>query len=169
MINHEEIINRLELKPHPEGGYYRESYRSEETIERNSLPDRYNSGRSFSTSIYYMLVGEQISVFHKLKSDEIWHFYYGSPLLIHLLDAKSGYKQLKLGNNLLSGETLQFVIPKETFFAAEVENKNSFALIGCTVSPGFEFADFEFGIIDHLIKHFPQQKELILRLTNIDE
>lgn len=169
MINHEEIIKRLELKPHPEGGCYREVYRSEENIDSNQLPDRYNGNRSFSTSIYYMLVGEQISVFHKLKSDEIWHFYFGSPLLIHLLDAKSGYKKIKLGNNLISGEILQFVISKETFFAAEVEDKNSFALIGCTVSPGFEFADFEFGIADKLINQFPQQIDLILRLTKKDE
>lgn len=169
MINHEEIIKRIELIPHPEGGYYREIYRSEEKIDIIHLPERFNGERSFSTSIYYMLVKEQISVFHKLKSDEIWHFYYGSPLFIHLLDTKSGYKKLKLGNNLLDGETPQFIIPKETFFAAEVVDKKSFALIGCTVSPGFEFADFEFGIADQLLKQFPQQKELIIRLSKKDE
>lgn len=169
MINHEEILKRFELIPHPEGGYYREIYRSEEKIDINHLPERFNCERSFSTSIYYMLVKEQISVFHKLKSDEIWHFYYGSPLFIHLLDAKSGYKKLKLGNNLPDGETPQFIIPKETFFAAEVVDKKSFALIGCTVSPGFEFADFEFGIADQLLKQFPQQKELIIRLSKKDE
>ncbi|MBS3946326.1 MAG: cupin domain-containing protein [Melioribacter sp.] len=169
MINHEEIIKRIELIPHPEGGYYREVYRSEENIISNQLPDRYNSKRSFSTSIYYMLVKEQISVFHKLKSDEIWHFYHSSPLHIHLLDAKSGYKKLKLGNNLIAVEIPQFVIPKGTFFAAEVVDKKSFTLIGCTVSPGFEFADFEFGIADQLLKQFPQQKELIIRLSKKDE
>lgn len=168
MINHDEIIKRIELIPHPEGGYYREIYRSEEKIDINHLPERFNGARSFSTSIYYMLVKEQISVFHKLKSDEIWHFYYGSPLFIHLLDTKSGYNKLKLGNNLLDGEIPQFIIPKETFFAAEVVDKKSFALIGCTVSPGFEFADFEFGIADQLLKQFPQQKELIIRLSKKD-
>lgn len=169
MINHKEIIKRLELKPHPEGGFYREIYRSEEKIDKNSLPGRYKGDRSFSTSIYYMLIGEQISVFHKLKSDESWHFYSGSPLFIHILDSKSGYKKIKLGNNIITGETPQFIISKETFFAAEVEDKKSYTLIGCTVSPGFEFADFEFGKIDQLIKQFPEQVKLIKRLGKQDE
>lgn len=169
MTDYKEIIKQLELNPHPEGEYYKEIYRSAEKISKEFFPSRYNGARSFSTSIYYMLAGEQISVFHKLESDEIWNFYSGSPLYIHLLDEKNGYKKVKLGNKFLNGELPQYIIPRGTFFAAEVEDKNSYSLIGCTVAPGFEFEDFEFGNANQLIKQFSEQKELILRLSKKDE
>lgn len=163
MNNYNEIVKFFKMLPHPEGGYYREVYRSEEIIKKDFLPGRYNEDRAFSTSIYYMLAGEQISHFHKLKSDEIWHFYLGSHLIIHMLDHKSGYEKIQVGNNLTNGEIPQLIIQKEKYFAAEVSDKNSFSLIGCTVSPGFDFNDFEFGTEEILISSFPEYTELIKR------
>jgi hypothetical protein len=164
MIDPFEIIQLLKLIPHPEGGYYREVYRSDEIVKKESLPIRYNGNRSVSTSIYYMLVGEQVSRFHRLKSDEIWHFYLGSQLIIHILDHKSGYEKITVGNDLNNGELPQLIIQKEKYFSAEVSDKNSFSLIGCTVAPGFDFNDFEFGQEEKLINSFPEYAELIKRL-----
>ncbi len=158
------LIQELKLQPHPEGGFFSEIYRSHEMIERGSLPKRYTGNRSFSTSIYFMLLKEQVSLFHCILSDEIWHFYKGSPVIIHCLD-KKGYKSVKLGNNLSNNEKFQFVIKAGTWFAAEVENKNSFSLVGCTVSPGFDFSDFELARRSKLLTSFPNLNDLIIRFT----
>ena len=159
-------INKLGLKSHPEGGFYREVYRSEEVMENGKLPKRYSGERNFSTSIYFLLNKEQISTFHKLKSDEIWHFYTGSPLKIHIITQDGIYKVMKLGIDLSNGENLQIVIPHNNWFAAELLDKSSFSLIGCTVSPGFDFNDFIIGKRKYLTQLFPQHKDLIERLTN---
>lgn len=162
-------IHKLDLLKHPEGGYYKEIYRSEEVIPIEALPDRYSDKRNVSTSIYFMLDKEQVSHFHKLQSDEIWHFYYGVSLTIHMIDESGNYSIQKLGRNLDEGEALQFVIPKCTWFAAEVNDKKSFSLIGCTVAPGFDFADFELAKRGELVKQFPLLKEIIEQFTaNID-
>lgn len=160
-MKYDEIIDGLGLHPHPEGGYYKEIYRSGEIIPKETLPDRYKSDRAISTSIYYMLTGEDFSSFHRLKSDEIWHFYSGSQIILHLLDEKTGYKQIILGNNFFNGEIPQFVIEKGIYFAAEVADKSSYSLIGCTVAPGFDFEDFEFADEGILINSFPSQRDLI--------
>ena len=158
-------INKLDLIKHPEGGYYKEIYRSEEVIAKEALPGRYSAERNVSTSIYFLLAKAQVSHLHKLQSDEIWHFYYGHSLTIYMIDEKGKYAEQKLGRNLDEGEALQFVIPKSTWFAAEVNDKNSFSLIGCTVAPGFDFADFELAKREELIKLFPQHKSIIESLT----
>ncbi|MFA6979359.1 MAG: cupin domain-containing protein [Ignavibacteriaceae bacterium] len=158
-------IHKLDLIKHLEGGYYKEIYRSEEVIALEALPDRYSGERNVSTSIYFMLDKEQVSHFHKLQSDEIWHFYYGGSLTIYMINESGNYSVQKLGRNLDEGEALQFVIPKCTWFAAEVNDKKSFSLIGCTVAPGFDFADFELSKREELVKQFPQYKSLIERLT----
>ena len=157
------IIEKLKLIPHPEGGFFNEIYRSGESIEVQSLHSRYNSKRCFSTSIYYLLIGEQKSHFHKLKSDEVWHFYKGSPVIIHCLHENNGYIQIKIGSDFSNDIFPQYVIEKGTWFAAEVADKNSYSLIGCTVAPGFEFDDFELGSSKHLTEKFPGHKELIAR------
>jgi len=159
-------INKLGLKSHPEGGFYREVYRSEEIIENYKLPKRYSGERNFSTSIYFLLNQEQTSSFHKLKSDEIWHFYTGSPLKIHVISENGIYKEVKLGLDFNNDENLQIVIPHNNWFAAELLNKSSFSLIGCTVSPGFDFRDFVLGKRKDLAKLFPRHKDLLKRLTN---
>jgi len=156
-------VKQLGLIKHPEGGYFKEVYRSGEIIRQNHLPKRYKSARNFSTSIYFLLEEKQFSSFHKLKSDELWHFYDGSAVLIYIIDKKGNLSFHKLGKQ--EGESFQLTIEKGNWFAAEVENKKSFSLFGCTVSPGFHFEDFELGNRYILINIFPHHKELINRLT----
>jgi len=158
-----QYIKQLQLKKHPEGGYFKEVYRSVELILPEHLPKRYKSTRNFSTSIYFLLEGKQFTSFHILKSDELWHFYDGSAVLLYNINQKGEISVKKLGRD--QDCELQLTIEKENWFAAEIEDKKSFALFGCTVSPGFEFDDFELGNSDDLIKKFPQHSALIKRLT----
>jgi len=161
----EVIIEKLELIEHPEGGYFREIYRSDEITNKNALPGRYDTERCFSTSIYYLLCGNQTSNFHKLKSDEIWYHQLGSNLIIHCLSELNGYEMIKLGNSFSKNIFPQIVIKKGTWFAAEVENKNSFSLIGCNVAPGFEYSDFELAEKDFLKSQYPDFEMLIEKFT----
>lgn len=164
--NAEEWIRDLDLSPLPEeGGWYREVYRSKEYISKNSLPDRFQSKRTFSTSIYYLLKGCDFSAFHRIKQEEIWHFYEGSSLTIHIIEKDGIYKQVKLGRDFDSGAVFQVVINKGDLFAATVNNKNSFSLVGCTVAPGFEFEDFEAPNRGQLLELYPEHKDIIRKLT----
>lgn len=158
-------IEKLDLKPHPEGGYFRDTYRSEEIFEVDQLPDRYQAARSFSTAIYYLLKGNQFSALHRLKSDEVWHFYVGSSLVIHIISEVGEYSEIKLGNTLTNREVFQAVVPAGCWFGVTVNDKNSFALVGCTIAPGFDFSDFELGDRENLLKQFPQHKAIIEKLT----
>lgn len=159
-------ITKLQLASHPEGGYYKEIYRAGEIYYAEHLPGRYSGNRSFSTSIYFLLEGKQISKFHKLESDELWHFYDGSGIKIYILNNSAGLSEIILGNDLDKGEIFQTVIEKGNWFAAEVIDKSSYSLIGCTVSPGFDYTDFELANREILVEKFPFNKELIMRLTN---
>jgi predicted cupin superfamily sugar epimerase len=156
-------IKKLGLKKHPEGGYYREVYRSVEKILSGHLPKRYKSKRNFSTSIYFLLEGEQYSAFHLLQSDELWHYYDGSDVIVYIINKNGELSKKKLGKT--KGAEFQIVIEKHSWFAAELDDKKSFSLFGCTVSPGFEFEDFRLGDRKTLIKKFPQYISLIERLT----
>jgi uncharacterized protein len=158
------FINNLQLKPHPEGGYFRESYRASENIPAEALPKRFRGKRSFSTSIYYLLRKNDRSVFHRIKSDECWHFYAGETLLIHVIENNGNYNCVKLGKDIASGETFQFVVPANTWFASEPAPNTMFSLAGCTVAPGFDFADFEIADKENLFILFPQQVDIISRL-----
>jgi uncharacterized protein len=158
-----QYIKQLKLNKHPEGGYFKEVYRSGELILPEHLPKRYKSTRNFSTSIYFLLVGKQFSAFHLLQSDELWHYYDGSAVLLYIITEKGELSVKKLGKK--KDCELQLIIEKQNWFAAELEDKKSFALFGGTVSPGFEFEDFELGRRDFLIKKFPQHSTLIKRLT----
>jgi uncharacterized protein len=164
MINVNYWINHLELLPHPEGGYFKENYRSSESIASVALPDRFDGDRSFSTAIYFLLRSEDRSVFHRIKSDEVWHFYQGSTLLIYVLQ-ENKLKIHKVGSDLEKGESLQVVIPANCWFGAHVEKENSFALCGCTVAPGFDFRDFEMADRQDLLKKYPGFEKEIIRLT----
>ncbi|MBI3125374.1 MAG: cupin domain-containing protein [Ignavibacteriales bacterium] len=159
------IAEQLGLLPHPEGGYFKEIYRSEGKIKKAALPERYSDDRNFCTSIFFMLSGNDKSHFHRIKSDEIWHYYSGTTLVLHLIDLAGNYSTVKIGNDILAGETPQAVISHGNWFAAEVEDKNSYALVGCTVSPGFDFADFELARQAYLSEKFPQHFDLIKRFT----
>ena len=159
----QKYIKQLQLKKHPEGGYFKEVYRSGEIILPEHLPKRYKQSRNFSTSIYFLLEGKQFSSFHLLQSDELWHFYDGSAVLLYIINQKGELTVKKLGRD--EDCELQLTIEKQSWFAAELENNKSFALFGCTVSPGFDFDDFEMGRRDELIKKFPQHSALMKRLT----
>jgi uncharacterized protein len=154
-------INKLQLLKHPEGGYYREVYRSEEFIHKKNLPDRYSSFRSFSTSIYFLLESHEFSAFHQLKSDEIWHFYEGSAITIVMILPEGEIKKVILGRNPDGNENHQALIPKGCWFAAQVNQSDSFSLVGCTVAPGFDFEDFEIGKREKLINLFPKYASII--------
>jgi len=166
MLNSKEWIQKLKLTPHPEGGYFNEVYRSTELINKSALPERYKSDRCFGTSIYFLLESGQFSSFHKLKSDETWHFYYGIPIDIYILSVHGNLEIVTLGNNIFRGEQLQYTIPKNHWFGAAPRGDNHFSLVGCTVYPGFDFLDFELGNRKDLIKMFPYHTDVILQLTN---
>ena len=164
MLTSKEIISTLKLNPHPEGGYFKEIYRSKGVIKKDSLDFIKHGDRNYSTSIYFLLNQDDYSAFHRIKQDEIWHFYLGSTLLLHTINYKGDYKRIRIGNNIMEEEVLQYVVPAGTWFASELENKNEFALCGCTVSPGFDFNDFELPEKNQLLKLFPLHEEIINRL-----
>jgi uncharacterized protein len=159
-------IKKLGLISHPEGGYYRESYRSDEMIPVGGLPVRFAGGeRVFSTAIYFLLSGRDFSAFHRLHSDEMWHFYTGAPLTIHSLDEKGGYSRWRLGCDGEKEAAFQVVIKAGSWFGASLEEIDSFALVGCTVAPGFDFRDFEMADRSELIRLYPEHRALIEQLT----
>ena len=158
-------IQKLNLQIHPEGGYYRETYRSSEVISVNNLPDRYTGSRSYYTSIYFLLTGKDISAFHRIKSDEIWHFYFGSSITLYRIDPDGMLFKTKIGNDLDNGELFQTYVKAGHWFGAKVNDPSSFTLVGCTVAPGFDFADFELGNRKELIKAYPRHREIIELLT----
>ena len=158
-------IENLQLEPHPEGGYFRQTYRAEMVIAREGLPAGFSGNRAVSTAIYFLLEGKNFSAFHRLRSDELWHFYMGGPLVVHVIEPEGNYSQIALGHDPEAGQVLQAVVRAGCWFASHVANWNSFALVGCTVSPGFDFDDFEMGRREKLIASYPQHRELIEQLS----
>jgi predicted cupin superfamily sugar epimerase len=158
-------IEKLELQPHPEGGYFRQTYVSEVVIAREALPKPFPGARAASTAIYFLLEGTDFSAFHRLQSDEIWHFYAGGAIVVHVIDAEGEYLKIPLGVELDAGQVPQAVVKAGCWFASEVINGNGYALVGCTVAPGFDFADFEMAKRVELVAKYPQHRELIERLT----
>jgi len=165
MTKPELIIKALKLDPHPEGGYFRETYRSKGIISKEELGEKFSGERNFSTCIYFLLTAESFSAFHRIIQDEAWHFYEGSPLFLHMISPEGEYTRVIIGRNFEKGEVPQFVVPGGTWFAAEVSREDSFSLLGCTVAPGFDFADFEMGVRKDLIKLFPDLRETIFKLS----
>ena len=156
-------ITRLELQPHPEGGYFRQTYKSDLILPADSLP--HGRPRSASTAIYFLLEGTNFSAFHRLRSDEMWHFYSGAPLAVHVINPEGRYSKLVLGPDPDASQCLQAVVPAGSWFASHVEDWKSWALVGCTVAPGFEFEDFEMAKRDLLSNLYPQHREVIARFT----
>ncbi len=176
-------IEKLRLEPHPEGGYFRQTYRSDLMIPGEALPG-FGGARAASTAIYFLLEAETFSAFHRLRSDEMWHFYAGALLVVHVIDPSGSYSSILLGNDLEAGQQLQAVVRAGCWFGAEVgenphfsQNRGKvghspdplspppYALVGCTVAPGFEFADFEMAKQEELTARYPQHVEVIRRLT----
>ncbi len=158
----DQLIRYYQLLPHPEGGYFKETYRSGSTIDTGS--NAFPGGRSYSTAIYFLLQRQDFSAFHRIKSDEIWHFYAGGTLLIHVIDLAGNLSTIRLGRNTDAGDTFQAVVSAGCWFASEPAGAD-YALVGCTVAPGFDFSDFELAEKEKLSADFPQHQDIIARLT----
>jgi len=158
-------IDRLSLSPHPEGGYFRVTYQSSLTIVQDALPSVFHGNRSASTAIYFLLAEKDFSAFHRIASDELWHFYAGSALMVYVIDPEGNYSELHLGDGFEAGEVFQAVVKAGCWFASRLKNRAGFALVGCTVAPGFDFADFEMAKRSELIATYPEHRTLIEELT----
>ncbi|GLQ88976.1 cupin domain-containing protein [Dyella flagellata] len=156
----DDLIRQLNLQPHPEGGYYQRTYQSNEYVVKTD-----NTRRRASTGIYYLLHGQAYSAWHRIDSDEMWHFYGGDPLLIHVLDDGGEWRVRRLGNPLLEpAASFQLVVPAGCWFAAEREGTLGYSLVGCTVAPGFEFDTFELADTQTLLHRYPAHADVIRRL-----
>lgn len=158
-------IQHLNLLPHPEGGYYREVYRSEHPLQPYALPAGIDTIRSLATSIYFLLEGTQVSKLHRIKSDETWHFYAGGSLTVFVIDEAGKVEEIRLGGEPEKGEVFQATVPAGSWFGAAVNQPQSYSLVGCTVAPGFDFRDFEMGNRKSLLKLYPKHRALIEKLT----
>ena len=161
-----DIINQFDLTEHPEGGFYKETYRSKSKISNENLASNFVGDRNVSTCIYFLLTPEKFSAFHKINQDEIWHFYKGTTLKLHMISPTGEYSFVLIGNDLANNEQPQFVVPATYWFAAEVIQENSYAFTGCTVAPGFDFRDFVLPERKELTVLFPQHKDIITKLTH---
>ena len=150
------------MSPHPEGGFYRATYKSDLTIAQSALPGNFHGNRSASTAIYFLLAGNDFSAFHRLASDEVWHFYAGSALVVYVIDPEGNRSELHLGDGAFQG-----VVNAGCWFASRLKDPSGFALVGCTVAPGFEFADFELAARAELIRIYPAHRKLIEELTRL--
>lgn len=156
-----DLVKKYEMLPHPEGGWYKETYRSNELINGIALPERFSENRSFSTAIYFLMENGNFSGFHRIKSDECWHFYAGQTLLVYVINNTGNLDIIRLGNNIELGECFQYVVPANCWFASRPANESEFSFVGCTVAPGFDFADFELAVADNLSLEYPQHKSII--------
>lgn len=157
-------IEKLGLQPHPEGGNFREIYRSAQIFPGSQCVPARKTSRCSATSIYFLLKEKQVSTWHRLKSDEIWYFHQGSTVIIHTFSQGVGYQRFRLDNSPLPDHFPQVVIPAHTIFGAEMEDKKSYGLVGCVVSPGFEFEDFELIKSEELVENFPKYRAIINKL-----
>jgi uncharacterized protein len=164
----QELIVRLGLQPLPlEGGYYRETYRSADSLPSNALPGRFANSKSAGTAIYYLLTPDTFSALHRLPTDEIFHFYLGDPVQMLLLAADGQGQTIVLGDDLAAGHQPQFVVPRNVWQGSRLLEGGSFALLGTTMAPGFDFADYEPGYRTELQARYPAFASLILELTRV--
>jgi len=155
----QELISQLKLEQHPEGGYYRSTYQSDLTTKCTQ------GERPLYTSIYFLLSSGDVSHFHRLQSDEIWYFHGGSSLTVHMITPAGKYEEVALGLDIENGEVPQFIVTKNTIFGSSVKDINTYSLVGCMVSPGFDFADFELFEQGDLLAQYPEHHEIIKKLT----
>ena len=154
-------IDDLKLSPHPEGGYFRATYKADLTIPHSALPSPFGGNRAASTAIYFLLEGKDFSAFHRIAADEVWHFYAGNGLVVYVIDAEGNASELPLG----SDAGFQAVVKAGCWFASRLKEPVGFALVGCTVAPGFEFEDFEMAKRAELVRAYPAHRKLIEELT----
>lgn len=158
-------VEKYTMQPHPEGGFYAETYRSTETIPQEALPKRFGGDRNFGTAIYFLLENHHFSALHRIASDEIWHFYAGNALEITCIDPNGKLEIIRLGNNPENGEVFQYAVPAGVWFGSKPAAGSQYSLVGCTVAPGFDFADFEMPERNWFLQEFHQHTELIMALT----
>lgn len=162
----ETLIDLLDLHPHPEeGGWFSEIYRSGEAVGSPLLSQRYGGERMAGTAIYYLLTPDTFSAMHRLKSDEIFHFYLGDPVEQLVLLPDGGHEVRTLGADLAAGARPVSIIPRDAWQGARLKPGGRFALLGCTVAPGFEYEDYEHGAGPALAATYPEAKEIILALS----
>ncbi|KMY52983.1 cupin [Bacillus sp. FJAT-27231] len=165
MTEWQSFVSKLGLAPHPEGGYYRSTFASGEQITDKELSVHFEGQRKLYTSIYFLLTSNDVSHFHRLKSDELWYFHAGSPLTIHIIHENGEYEEIKLGIHLEKGEVPQALVPKNAIFGSSVMEEDTYSLVGCMVSPGFDFTDFELFTQDKLLQQYPEHKDIIVKLA----
>ena len=157
----EELIKHFDLQPHPEGGFFKESYRASGKTKTAS------GERSFSTGIYFLIPAGKKSSLHRLASDEGWHFYLGDPLKLFQISSDDKFSETILGHDVSVGQKLQHFVPAGDWFGAmPLSGSNGFSFVGCTVAPGFDFADFEMGNRSELLAMYPHARPIIERLMN---
>jgi len=165
-MNADEIKKLLNLEPHPcEGGWFIQTWRSGEVIPQAALPTRYPADRAAGTCIYYLLEPGTFSEMHRLASDEIFHFYYGDPIEMLQLLPDGSARTIILGSDLSRGQHPQLIVPKNVWQGSRLMPGGEVALIGCTVSPGFDYADYQSGKRDALLREYPDSSDLIVALT----
>lgn len=157
----EAYIRYYSLLPHPEGGWYRETYKSSGIIPATALPDRFGGARPFSTAIYFLLEAGNFSAFHRIRSDECWHFYAGDPLEVFVIHPQGNLEMIRLGSDVEQGACFQYVVPANCWFASRPAAGSRYCFVGCTVAPGFDFADFELAKAAQLCLEYPTHQELI--------
>ncbi len=161
-------IDHLGLQHHPEGGYFKESFRSAYAIQGAAIGDRYEGNRVHSTAIYFLVTADRASRLHRLQTDEIWHFYAGDSLEICCIDPAGVLEIKRLGSDIGKGDALQVLVPAGVWFGARVQAGSEYVLCGCTMAPGFEFADFEMGDRKALLKQFPQLEAIVIELSGAE-
>ena len=166
-ITVDELVKHFDLQPHPEGGFFKETYRDKEIILNRSLPDRFKGDRNYSTAIYYLLPEGTKSRLHRIPSDECWHFYLGDPMTLVQISPDGKIEKIQLGQNVKSGHQLQHIVPRGYWFGGYPNPGSRYSFVGCTVAPGFDFADFEMGKREYLLKQFPHAKKDIEFLTDL--
>jgi len=160
-----EVIKALGLEPHPEGGFFKETYRSSGKIPKAALGEDFAGDRNYCTAICFLLLPGNFSAFHRLRQDEIWHYYSGSPVYVHVIDKQGNYTRHTVGSDIKNGEVPQLTVRAGCWFASSVKEGSGYSLTGCTVSPGFDFADFELAKREELVKAYPQHEQIIRQLT----
>ncbi|MBB6715512.1 cupin domain-containing protein [Clostridium gasigenes] len=158
------FIEKLQMNAHPEGGYYKECFASSENISSRDLTTKFEGERILWTSIYFLLRDGELSNFHRLKSDEMWYYHSGSALTIYMISPDGILTTSQLGLDIEKGEVPQVLVPKNYIFGSAMNNEG-YALVGCMVSPGFDFKDFELFERSDLLNRYPTHKDVIIKLT----
>lgn len=172
MLTAQQLTEALGLLPHPEGGFYRETYRAHDLLPQEALGTRHSGPRAASTAIYFLVTAGSFSALHRIASDEVWHFYAGHPLEVISIDEHDVLHVVRLGMDLAAGQVPQYVVPQGRWFGSRLlapHASDAYALVGCTVAPGFDFADFELAERSALLARYPQHAAFVEALTRVPQ